>query len=163
MSLTKKTNFRVVIPVLDHPWIDTKRTQDSHEHFMNDHCNNIAKAIKRHLDVEDAHVESDEVCQSPRTDAFANELLAGPAQSARQRTNIEWIAFARRLERELRAAQKELAWLRPARDSLSADLKGVVMAREADLETLEKAQKELSALRTKIEAAGREFPAEVYE
>ena len=41
---------------------------------------------------------------TPRTDAFANELLAGPAQSARQRTNIEWIAFARRLERELRAA-----------------------------------------------------------
>ena len=157
--------------------------------------------------------------RTPRTESFANELLAGPAQSERQRTNTEWIAFARQLERELRAAQKELAWLRPARDSLSADLKGVVMAREADLETLEKAQKEnakwlaramlyeptleavqkelsrahaaldtagvakgafghsvryriglliertdeLSALKAKIEAAGREFPAEVYE
>ena len=63
MNLTKQTNFRVVIPVLDHPRIDTKRTQDSHEYLMRAYCKDIVKAIKRHLDVEDAHVESDEICK----------------------------------------------------------------------------------------------------
>lgn len=38
---------------------------------------------------------------TPRTDAFAKERLGGPAQTARYRTDTEWRAFARELEREL--------------------------------------------------------------
>lgn len=40
--------------------------------------------------------------QTPRTDAFANERLGGSAQTARYRTDSEWRAFARQLERDLR-------------------------------------------------------------
>ena len=64
MKLTKRIDYRVVVSVPDHRWIDTKRTQESHERLMRDACQEVVDGIKRHLDLaENPTIESTEACR----------------------------------------------------------------------------------------------------
>lgn len=64
MRLTKRSNWRVVIDIPRHRWIDTKGTIENNERLMHDAADEVANNIKRRVDTDEApRVESDEVCR----------------------------------------------------------------------------------------------------
>ena len=64
MKLTKEINYRVVIDVPQHRWIDSKKTQENHERLMYDECRQLVDDIKRHIDTEEKPtIESTTVCK----------------------------------------------------------------------------------------------------
>ena len=64
MKLTKHINWRVVVDVPRHRWVDTKGTLENHERLMREAAKEIADNIKRHIDTdEQPRIEADEVCR----------------------------------------------------------------------------------------------------
>ena len=66
-NATKEVNYRVVIPVNDHPWMVNKDEVEKNAKFITDHANDLAKVIRPVAEALSRHygkpsVESDTVC-----------------------------------------------------------------------------------------------------
>ena len=63
-KLTKRIDWRVVVPVPSHRWIDILQTQENHERLMRDACKEVVDSIKRHVDTDETpEIHSTEVCR----------------------------------------------------------------------------------------------------